>query len=56
MCDLEIIIVLVLLSLNVIPHRSQHSLTFPSSRFRDSATVTLTSEDGRTAINVEPLE
>ena len=39
--DLETIIVLVLLSFNLIPQRSHHSLTLPRSRSRDSATVTL---------------
>ena len=50
--DLQTIIVLVLLAFNFIPQRSHHSLTLPRSRIRHSATVTLTPEDGRTAIKV----
>ena len=38
--DLETIIVLVLLAFNFIPQRSNHSLTLPRSRIRDSATAT----------------
>ena len=38
--DLKIIIVLVLLSFNFIPQRSDHSLNLQRSRIRDSATVT----------------
>ena len=51
--DLETIIVLVLLAFNFIPQRSNHSLTQPRSRIRDSATATLTPGDGPTAIKVE---
>ena len=36
MHDLETIIVFALLALNFIPQRSHHSLTLPSSRFRDA--------------------
>ena len=51
--DLETIIVLVLLALNFIPKRSQHSLPLSRSRFGDSATVTLTPGDGATDNKVE---
>ena len=52
MRDLEIIIVLVLLTFNFIPQRSHQSLTLPRSRISDSATVTLTPGDGTTAIKM----
>ena len=51
--DLETIIVLVLLTFNFIPQRSQDALTLMRSQFRDSATVTQIPGDGTTAINVE---
>ena len=41
-CDLETIIILVLLAFNFIPQRSHHSLTLPRSRIRDSSTANLT--------------
>ena len=50
--DLMTIIVLVILAFNFIDQRSHHSLTFTSSRPRDSATVTLMPGDGTTAIKV----
>ena len=40
--DLETIIVLVLLALNFIPQRSNHSIILARSLIRDPATVTLT--------------
>ena len=43
----------VSLEFNLIQERSHPSRTLPRSRFRDSATVTLTFGDGTTAINVE---
>ena len=52
MCDLETIIVLVLLAFNFIHQRSHHSLTLPRSLNKDSATVTLIPGDGTTAIKV----
>ena len=52
-CDLETIIVLILLAFNFIPQRSQHSLTFKRSRLRDPVTVTLNPGDGTIAIKVE---
>ena len=51
--DLETIIVLLLLAFTFIPKRPHHSLILPRSRTGDSATVTLTPEDGTTAIKVE---
>ena len=50
--DQKTIIVLVLLVFNFIPQRSHHYLTLPRSQIRDSATVTLTSGDGTTAMKV----
>ena len=51
--DLEIVVVLVVLTFNFIPQRSRHSLTFTRSRLRDSLTVTLTPRNDTTAIKVE---
>ena len=45
--------VLVLFAFNFIPQRSHHSLTFTSSRLRNSAIVTPTPRDDTTAIKVE---
>ena len=47
------LLLLLLVALNFILERSHHSLTLPTSRFRDSATVTLTTWDGTTVIKVE---
>ena len=44
-----------ILVFNFIPKRSHHSLTLPRWQFSDSATVTLTSGNGTTAIKVESL-
>ena len=52
-CDLETIIALVLFPFNFSAQWSHHSLTFPRSRFRNSATATLTPGNTRTAIKVE---
>ena len=52
MCDLETIIVLVLLTFNFIPQRLHHLLTLPRSWIRDYATVTLMPGDGTTATKV----
>ena len=41
-CDLQTIMVIVSLTFNFICERLHHSLILPWSRFRDSATVTLT--------------
>ena len=49
--DLETIIVLILHAFNFIPQRSHNLLTFMRSQLRDSATATLRSGDGTTAIN-----
>ena len=46
-CDLETLIVLVLLAFNFIPQWSHHSLTLTRLRLRYSATVTLTPGDAR---------
>ena len=46
--DLETIMVLVLLTFNFIPWRLHQSLTLTRSRFRDSATVALTTRNGAT--------
>ena len=48
-----IVIVLVLLEFNLIPHRLHHILTPFRSRFRDSVTATLSPGDGTTAAKVE---
>ena len=48
--DRETVIVLVLLAFSFIPKRTHHSLTFPRSLFRDSATATQRLEmDGTTS-------
>ena len=52
-CDLESIIVLVLLAFNFMAQRSQHSLTLPRSGFRDSVIVTRTPGDGTTDNKVD---
>ena len=52
-CDLETIIVLVLLAFYFISRRSHHVFTLTRPRIRDSATVTRAPGDGTTAIKVE---
>ena len=44
--------IIVLLTFNIIPQRSHHSLSLPRSWYRYSATATLTPGDGTTAIKV----
>ena len=53
--DIETIIVLILIAFNLIPQMLYLSPTLPRSRFRDSAAVTLTPDDGTTDIKVESL-